>query len=629
MVLRYWGEPGVGPQDFSSALEASGRGITTDNLRRLAEQRGYGAFAHRGNPEGAIAHLARGRPLIALARASRGRFHYVVLLAWANGRVLLHDPALGPFRVLTEEEWLRRWNDAGRWTLLVLPAEPSTTPPTSRAETDHEGGAAESAADASCGGLVRPALDLAAAGDVESAKDRLAAAAEMCPESSVPLREMAGLEFRRDHWSAAAGLAAKAVARDHEDRLAWRLLATSRFLAGQTDAALQAWNRIAEPKLDLVRIEGLVRTPYRTAYDFVDGSSGEVLTADALRRTQRRLASLPTVQAARVRVRPHPEGRADLEAAVVERPRIDRPQILLLEGAARAVTEHGLALDLAHLTSTGDALHAFGRWEAHRPQLSVEASAPRALGLPGVVTVGALWDEQTYRLGATTTPTTRERRQRASLGLDDWWGADTRAGLTLALDEWRGRGRFLSAAGEIERRLFADRLSIGGRGTGFFSTGSGKPFYVGSLWLSGRTMIGASHKATIRLEGSFDVVGAGAPLALWPGAGTGQGRSLLLRAHPLLADGILQGPAFGRQLLRAGLEGELPLRFLGPTRLSAAAFVDAAHVMEPAPGVVAPRSFVDLGLGLRLRLPGRSFLRIDVATPWGSAQPRLSMAVQR
>ena len=628
MVLRYWGEPGVGPQDFAGALEASGHGITTGHLRQLAEQRGYGAFAHRADPSGAIEHLAKGRPLIALARASRGRFHYVVLLAWANGRVLLHDPALGPFRVLNEEEWMRRWDDAGRWTLLVLPSKPSTAQPTSSAETDTQGEAIASAADTACGGLVRPALDLAEAGDVEGAKDRLAAAAELCPESSAPLREMAGVEFRRERWSEAAQLAEKAAARDPDDRLAWRLAATSRFLAGETDAALEAWNQIAEPSLDLVRLEGLVRTPYRTVHDLIDVSSGELLTADALRRTQRRLASLPTVQAARVDIRPHPQGRADLQAAVVEQPMLERPRVLLVEGAARAVTDHGVALDLAHLTSTGDALHVFGRWQAQRPQLSVVASAPRVLGLPGLLTVGVLWDEQTYRLEPSAAPI-RERRQSASLGLDDWWTADTRAGLTLALDDWSGRGRFVSAAGEIERRLFGDRMSIGVRGAGFFSTGSWKPFYAGSLWLSGRTTIGASRKATIRLEGSFDAVGSEAPLALWPGAGTGQGRSHLLRAHPLIERGILEGPCFGRQLLRAGLEGELQLRYLGPTRLSAAAFVDAAHVLVPGPGVVAPRPFVDLGLGLRLRLSGRSSLRLDVATPWGSAAPRVSMAVQR
>jgi hypothetical protein len=56
--------------------------------------------------------------------------------------------------------------------------------------------------------------------------------------------------------------------------------------------------------------------------------------------------------------------------------------------------------------------------------------------------------------------------------------------------------------------------------------------------------------------------------------------------------------------------------------------VDAARVLVPAPGESA-RSFVDVGTGLRLRLPGqRSTLRADVATPWGALRPRLSVGWQ-
>src|SRR5262249_21261067 len=162
----------------------------------------------------------------------------------------------------------------------------------------------------------------------------------------------AGLEFRRERFAAAAALAEKAVERDHEDRLAWRLLATSRFLAGEKDEALSAWNAIEEPRLDLVRIEGLVRTPYRKAYGFVEATSGELLPAGQLRRPRRRLASLPTVQAVRVDIRPRPDGRADLEAALVERPMIEPPLTLLVEGAVRALTDKGVAVDLAHLLSS-------------------------------------------------------------------------------------------------------------------------------------------------------------------------------------------------------------------------------------------------------------------------------------
>ena len=49
-----------------------------------------------------------------------------------------------------------------------------------------------------------------------------------------------------------------------------------------------------------------------------------------------------------------------------------------------------------------------------------------------------------------------------------------------------------------------------------------------------------------------------APLAVWEGAGTGSARAGLLRAHPLLRDGVLTGPVFGRRLARATLEYARP-----------------------------------------------------------------------
>jgi hypothetical protein len=79
--------------------------------------------------------------------------------------------------------------------------------------------------------------------------------------------QLAGLELRLENWAGAVVLAERAVVRNRDDVLAWRLLATSRFLAGRSEAALDVWNHIGEPRLDIVKIDGLARTPYRTVYD--------------------------------------------------------------------------------------------------------------------------------------------------------------------------------------------------------------------------------------------------------------------------------------------------------------------------------------------------------------------------
>ena len=376
-----------------------------------------------------------------------------------------------------------------------------------------------------------------------------------------------------------------------------------------------------------MRIEGLARTPFRTVYDYLGGDDGdELLTPSALRRAQRRLAALPAAGASRVSYRPVQGGRVELEAAIAERPMLEPLRPWLLESAARALVDHAVALDLANLSSSGDAARVFWRWQPNRPQLAFAAASPRALGLPGVVTAQVLWDEQWYRLldGAPL----RETRRGASLSLQDWWWADSSAALTLGVDEWSGRGRSVSVAGAVEHRAFEDKVALGGRLAGW-AVRSGAPFYAGSLWARARTRPVAAGAPQLRVDVQVDAASAKAPLALWSGAGTGLGRDLLLRAHPLLSDGVVDGACFGRQVLRAGAEADAGLAVVGPLVLRAAVFVDAARVLAPAPGLFARRTFVDVGTGLRLRLPGRrSTLRADVATPWGALHPQLSVGWQ-
>jgi tetratricopeptide (TPR) repeat protein len=522
--------------------------------------------------------------------------------------------------VVSEAEWQRRWDATGRWALLVLPPAERRSTPANRIPAVAD--------DGPCAPRVTTALAKAEDGDVASARRELATAASLCPGSSRALREAAGLEFRLERWPEAAELAEQAVARDSADLLAWRLLATSRFLGGRPEAALEAWNEVGEPRLDLVRIEGLERTPFRTVYDYLGGDDGEeVLTPGALRRAERRLAALPSAGASRVSYRPVPGGRVELEAVIAERPTLEPLRSWLLESGVRAAIDHAAALEVANLGASGDDVRVFWRWQPNRPQLALAAAAPRALGLPGIVTARALWDEQSYELAGTGAPA-RETRRGAALSLEDWWWADTRAELTLGVDEWSDRGRSLSLGGAVEHRALGDRIALGGRVAGW-AVRSGAPFYAGSLWARARTHASAAGAPQLRLDVQLDAASAAAPLALWSGAGTGLGRDLLLRAHPLLRDGIVvEDACFGRQVLRAGAEGDAGLVTIGPLVLRAAVFVDAARVLVPAPGESA-RSFVDVGTGLRLRLPGqRSTLRADVATPWGALRPRLSVGWQ-
>jgi hypothetical protein len=117
---------------------------------------------------------------------------------------------------------------------------------------------------------------------------------------------------------------------------------------------------------------------------------------------------------------------------------------------------------------------------------------------------------------------------------------------------------------------------------------------------------------------------------LWPGAGAGHARSVLLRAHPLLEDGVIVGEVFGRRLGHGGLELErwLPAG-VGPLRLALVAFADwAASGRRMASRGSSAQ--IDVGAGMRVGLPGQSgLLRVDAARGLVDGSFALSMGWQR
>ncbi|HSQ60825.1 MAG TPA: C39 family peptidase, partial [Acidobacteriota bacterium] len=334
MVFRYWGGPSLLAEDFASLLEPGAAGIRTDTLVAAVRAKGWTALPVTGTPTDLREHLGRGRPVIALLGVGSGALHYVVLAAWANGGVIYHDPAVAPFRVSGAREFDEAWARSGRWALLVLP------PPSAVELADHDSAGLDStlrgaiATDSSasalpdmparvlhaCESMVGEAVSHARAGDKAEAERLLRAAEVLCPESAAPVRERAGLRFLSGDWTSAAGLAERALRLDPGDRATWRLLAGSRFLLGDEVGALRAWNRISEPRADLARVDGLSRIRYRAVARQLSLPPGSLLTSRAFVRARRRLAAMPAPSMTRLSLKPLPQGAAQVNAALLERP---------------------------------------------------------------------------------------------------------------------------------------------------------------------------------------------------------------------------------------------------------------------------------------------------------------------
>jgi len=425
MVLRYWGERQAYAEDFAALVDRSASGIRTDELAADVRRRGWLSrpFTAGAEPAGEWMRqqIDRGRPIVALIEARPGRYHYVVVVAWTGEQVIVHDPARGPFRVMSRGGFDRAWELAARWALLVLPVDDrpsesvtSSSPPTidTRPAPD------------TCGALVQEMVQLARAGALGGAETGLLAATRLCPRDPAAWRELAGVRFLQSRWTEASASAERAALLDPGDEQGWNLLATSRFLDDQADAALDAWNRIGRPSVDLVRVEGPRRTRDPVIAALVDLPPRTLLTANGLGRAARRLQALPSAARTSLRYRPIEGGLAEIEAAVVERPTVPRGVVPMVAAAARAGLWHEIELDVAAPTGSGELWTVAWRWWENRPRIAFVLAVPAASWRPGVTTIEGFWERQSYATPGMERPGTAaihtEERRRAALSVADW-----------------------------------------------------------------------------------------------------------------------------------------------------------------------------------------------------------------
>lgn len=561
MVMRYWfAATEVHAEDFAALVDARAGGIAVGALARAVNERGWRAHAFAPGVADVQAHVADGRPVIALIEDSPQRFHYVVVVAWTADRVVFHDPAVNPFRSMEAASFDRAWRATTRTALLVLPAETSAVPP------------------------MTPAA----------------------PTASATERDEAGSLFLRKRYRDAASLAALAVERDPADLQSWQLLAASRYLDGDTAAALDAWNERQEPRVDLARVDGLDRTHYDVVARTLDLPGRSVLTRDALERAARRVAALPTVQASRVGYSPRENGTATVDVAVLERPLLPRTRADVLAVALRSAAMREATVDMASLTGNGEVWTAAMRWWSGRPRVALSLAVPALAGWTGLWQADVRWERQTYALDSRQLD---QERRHAAVAVSDWPSAHLRYRIGAALDRWNNGATHVSLVAGLDRRFAQDRVALAAETTATTGYGTGT---FSARWRSSRTeFTGVTAAATVT------AVTRHAPLDLWPGGDTGVVRRTLLRAHPLLDDGVIDASRLHRTLVHATVEYQRPLLFRPLARFGWAAFLDAA------------RDDVDAGAGLRLRVPGApGALRIDLARGLRDGRVALSAAWQ-
>ena len=625
MVMRYWGASDAYPDAFAPLVDRSAGGITTAALTADLQRRGWIAISGPGDAGEMTRELGRGRPVIALVADRPGRFHYVVVTQRTQDRVVLHDPARRPSRVVDSTRFDVEWQASGRWMLILLPPDSVTAarsahpmagqpvrdapvPDGDDAADGHAGtretADAAPAAATACAAVVAQAVRQAP-GDRAIARALLEQATTSCPDDGAGWRELAGLDALDGRWTEAASHARRAAVLDPEDAYAWRILATASYVGHDDLDALAAWNHLGEPVVNLIDVKGLERTRYGVVAGAIGVELKSVLTPDAVKLAERRVREIPAIAAAKVTFHPIEKGRAQIDASVVERARAPRGYAALVHAGLEAATDREVSATFSSMTGGGELTGGAWRWWEHRPMVSAFYAAPA----PGVLGGG------TWRLDVSRETQTfgrapfAETRTRAAMSLANWLTDRTRLTGAAAIERWRDRPRDLALTGGIAHWRMNSRLRLAADVTRAVGD---RPFTTAAATAAVRSRSRNDGMVLLAL-GGFSAATAASPVSSWPGADIGHARDALLRAHPLLDDGIVTGSAFGRRLSFGTIEAQRWMRLRRiPTAVAPAAFVDLARATRGLETSDA-RLHVDAGAGFRVALPGAAVMRIDLA----------------
>jgi hypothetical protein len=465
-----------------------------------------------------------------------------------------------------------------------------------------------------CPPWIDRALDAAGANRLDEAADLLTEAGKACPAEPLSLRELAAVRFRQGRHAEAVPFAEEYLAVVPTDRLGWQLLASSRYLAGDRNGALEAWNRLDRPTVDLVRIEGTRRIRFREVAGAISVPHGAVLTSSRLAVARRRVSDIPALRGSAVEYQPVAGGLVEVRASVLERPTIESPWRMIAAAALAAVAQETVRLEAASPTGAGELWVAEWRWEAARPHASVRVDVPARLGVPGVLGVGGAWARARVALDATGASMVEDTWRSAAIRFRGWVTPGVKPSATLGLERWSDERRYLTVAAGAELRAHADRLRLTATGTEAVALSDGPSHRRGALEAAWASSLGLARVGWSARLG-VDWAGDSAPLGAWPMAGADPSRAIPLRAEPSRADGLVAGRVVGRAILHGGLAGDVPLHRVGPLVFAAGAFLDGARVAASADASDGTRLYLDAGLGLRIGIADGDLgvLRIDVA----------------
>lgn len=538
MVERFWGRRAVYAEDYSGHVRPDEGGILTGDLIGAMEARGLAVALHRNDPTAVLEAVASGVPALVLIESGEVRYHYVVLVGVGPDDVTFHDPNWGPSRTLPVDRLLEVWAPTDYWATVATPSG-----------SWYGAGTGEDQASAPPPGpRIQQAADLLGAGRLDEAAD---------------LARTVLADAARE--GEASG--------DVPD--AWRVIATARYLGGDPDHALEAWNQAGEPRVDLVRVDGLRHVRYHALTGHLGLRPDTLLTAPALRRARRRLDQVEALAASRLHYEPLANGDVDVVVAALEQPRTPPPLAWLVSNGFRALIDREAAAGAGPFLAGAERWTVLGSWWNAQSRLAFRVSQPLAGSLFSVE--GAWLRERALPGPAGVREATR---LRGGAALERWVGGRVRMDAAVGLERWDGSDRMAALDAGVVFRTPSDRAGA----SVHTSAWAGDRSRVVRLGVRGRAELpGGIGGGAWRVVAGATVVSESAPFFLWEGAGSGRIRDPLLRGHSLILDDALSGAVFGQRLVHATVEWSLPVP-LGPFDVRAGPFLDLAAARRDGVG---------------------------------------------
>jgi hypothetical protein len=392
-----------------------------------------------------------------------------------------------------------------------------------------------------------------------------------------------------------------------------RHLGDIRFASGDLRGALDAWNRAHVPDLTGVTIEGLTRTKPDVVRQLLGFERGRLLDADAFTRADHRLDDIPAVTRSSLDLDRDGPDAARVDVAVVERPRTPRGLIGWSAVAVHAVFVKEVRVHIASAAGLGELLSPSYRWSTRRPRVRLRGAVPITRVIAGTADVDLFWEQQSYRHPAPGGVVSKQERRRLAANVSSWATGWLRWRAGAASDRIDDRA-FVSIAGAIDTRWLGDRVAASVTAERWTSAASaGDSFDTRTATIAWRSTPRSDAPHWLGMVGAA-IASEGAPLAVWPGADSGAGRGIFLRAHPLVHHDILSGPVFGRRVGFGTIEYTRPIFRHPRGTVALAGFADAAQAWRRLDDAPASRLEVDLGAGLRINSPNADGqIRLDLA----------------